>query len=1108
MKRGCLLAAIVLTLVALCAVGMVFPLKSAQAFAQTGSVRTLHERTKIYSSEYSPDYYAGCEEFDRYEFDTPSITVFTHGLGGNASHWSNVGGGFAYHSASAISKIGELLNGDFDLYIASIQNGALNLEKVFTEENIGGTHYVTVQTQRISSAERHIVVLFESNHANGLNSTVYEEFDETLDHISLQYKSLCGKLPVYNLVGHSRGGLTNIEFATNHPYNVASVISLGTPYSGATLSSVDAIMELLNYKKGEDWTNVGAEDIVNIEESIRLRNGWNAVKERYVDARLDAVAIGSVTTLEFLELFVEELKLNNEIMGGIGEEQIEIIELVISIVDLFPGFTNLMLQIANGFCIVQSDLGYGNYDFLFEGVTYEETEEILNLVEMINGEIVVMDDLFIDLNSQLANGYKFSDQVGYNGFTRYLKAFGAEDYNGGRSVPSSPAVVHNLECMNGVYTEFIADTLTFGNRQNHILTLNDETEGTLIEANGNTLTFQPTYSDKRTFTAFGSGISVYEYQSLENGILTKIAEGESNVTFQAEAGKTYLFLVEFESSSQNYTFEFTNKVSLGQNTITLEEGEEQAYYFEAPSEEYYTFTVVNSDAVTVDVGNGQRPFVKLDEGTWKAIVLRNTSPDQITFSLQISVPESVDQNEAFTVTETSWAKKFINTQPTRFEYQMQTGASSLTILDFSEQIIGSYTVDGSTKTYYFALDVSEPCYLFFENIDVGVSSSITYSERQFRWKIDGEVTVGTDVVFRQNESHTVELVLDVAGEIIPVDTNLHIDGGLSHSFNQETNVIRITAEPFTDATLFLTPEAAWNFGLEIHLERKYYVSFYSDGRLIEQYVDYVGTTFTVPGVTKEHYDGVWKSNNPNITLQYHSNYTLQTESDLTFHAQWTGKRYTITYCNLYNPYGQKAIVVSPTHYIYGEETVLGYPYFSYDRPNTESPWTFIHWYTSATLSTEISIITNTTYGDVSVYAWWTWTVCDVSGSISNNGQLIDDSGYYQNWSIHTSTLIHDYNSATIITMGYTYALIDFTFVYREEDDGYQHVRFINSAGELLHAPYEYDADGSEPDTITISFAVSIALIAGQDEIIVQFDASGLGADDWYLQEYDLTVTYL
>ena len=1105
MKRGYLLAAIVLTLVTLCAAGMVFPLKSAQTFAQTGSVRTLHERTKIYSSEYSPDYYAGCEESFRYVADTPSITVFTHGLGGNASHWSNVGGGFAYHPASAISKIGELLHGDFDLYIASIQNGALNLEKVFTEENIGGTHYVTVQTQRISSAERHIVVLFESNHANGLNSTVYEEFDETLDHISLQYKSLCGKLPVYNLVGHSRGGLTNIEFATNHPYNVASVISLGTPYSGATLSSVDAIMEMLGYKKDGEWINVGAEDILNMEESIRLRDGWNAVKERYVDARLDAVAIGSVTTLEFLELFVEDLRL----YGYIDDSTIEVIEGVIQVANLFPGFTNLILQILNGLCSVVNSFGYGNYEFLSEsGVTFEETREILKLVEMINGEIVVMDDLFIDLNSQLANGYKFSDQVGYNGFARYLKAFGAEDYNGGRSVPSSPAVVHNLECMNGVYTEFIADTLTFGNRQNHILTLNDETEGTLIEANGNTLTFQPTYSGKRTFTAFGSGISVYEYQSVENGTMTKIAEGNTSVTFQAEAGKTYLFLVEFESTSQNYTFEFTDELVLGQNAIVLAGEEERVYYFEAPSEEYYTFTVVNSDAVTVDLENGQRPFAKLDDRTRKAIVLRNTSPDQITFSLQISVPETVDQNEAFTVTEISWAKKFINTQPTRFEYQMQTGASSLTILDFSGQIIGSYTVDGSTKTYYFALDVLEPCYLFFENVEEEIYSSITYSERQFRWKIDGEVTVRTDVVFRQNESHTVELVLDVVGEIIPVDTNLHIDGGLSHSFNQETNVIRITAEPFTDATLFLTPEAAWNFGLEIHLERKYYVSFYSDGRLIEQYVDYVGTTFTVPGVTKEHYDGVWKSNNPNITLQYHANYMLQTESDLTFHAQWTGKRYTITYNNLYNPYGQKAIVVSPTHYIYGEETVLGYAYFSYNHPNTESPWTFIRWYTSAALSTEISIITNTTYGDVSVYAWWTWTVCDVSGSFSNGEQLIDDSGYYQNWSIHTSTLIREYDFSTMVSMGYAHARIDFTFVYREEDDGYQHVRFINSAGELLHTPYEYDADGSEPDTITISFNVSIEWIAGQDEIIVQFDASGLGADDWYLQEYDLTVTYL
>lgn len=35
----------------------------------------------------------------------PQITVITHGLGGNASHWSNIGGEFAYDSDSIMSRL-------------------------------------------------------------------------------------------------------------------------------------------------------------------------------------------------------------------------------------------------------------------------------------------------------------------------------------------------------------------------------------------------------------------------------------------------------------------------------------------------------------------------------------------------------------------------------------------------------------------------------------------------------------------------------------------------------------------------------------------------------------------------------------------------------------------------------------------------------------------------------------------------------------------------------------------------------------------------------------------------------------------------------------------
>lgn len=50
-----------------------------------------------------------------------------------------------------------------------------------------------------------------------------------------------------------------------------------------------------------------------------------------------------------------------------------------------------------------------------------------------------MDDLFIDLNSQL--GYVFEDGISYNGFKRYTKIFGAADCTDNRAIPGQPGRV-------------------------------------------------------------------------------------------------------------------------------------------------------------------------------------------------------------------------------------------------------------------------------------------------------------------------------------------------------------------------------------------------------------------------------------------------------------------------------------------------------------------------------------------------------------------------------------------------------------------------------------------------------------------------------------------
>lgn len=51
-----------------------------------------------------------------------------------------------------------------------------------------------------------------------------------------------GKIPKVNLVGHSRGGLTNLQYALDHPDIVENLISIGTPYFGSSSAKIVKIL--------------------------------------------------------------------------------------------------------------------------------------------------------------------------------------------------------------------------------------------------------------------------------------------------------------------------------------------------------------------------------------------------------------------------------------------------------------------------------------------------------------------------------------------------------------------------------------------------------------------------------------------------------------------------------------------------------------------------------------------------------------------------------------------------------------------------------------------------------------------------------------------------
>lgn len=222
--------------------------------------------------------------------NAPLITVLTHGLGGEAAHWSNEGDDkFACDKDSIFGRLEtELLRNDgsganvywavmrssnaFQLYDLNdinnqtVKNGGTNSEYI--------EYYRSHTTNAITDISKHIILIFESSVPDEYNYKVYEEFNYMLSKIIYDVKLLSGgELPRINLIGHSRGGLTNLQYALDHPDLVASMFSLGTPYFGSDTASTDLGAEIC---AGESKVVPnGLYDIINRDIYLDYFNRWN-----------------------------------------------------------------------------------------------------------------------------------------------------------------------------------------------------------------------------------------------------------------------------------------------------------------------------------------------------------------------------------------------------------------------------------------------------------------------------------------------------------------------------------------------------------------------------------------------------------------------------------------------------------------------------------------------------------------------------------------------------------------------------------------------------------------------------------------------------------------
>ena len=459
--------------------------------------------------------------------DTPQITVFTPGYGSNASYFMhNKGFKYTYVKNSMpasiyrtfggtdsavdtkaviykvyVSEIDEIKNeymnnftkdelasenvSDDDedvgsdagasslrgLYksVAGMSNGIPTDSRIVFEKTypLGGNNDI------VSDFDKNIILMFEPQNPQQSNDYVYAQLEYILDSVSYEYKLAKGVLPAYNLIGHSRGGNTNMQYALGHPFNVYRLYSMGTPYNGSAFGSAEIggehpFLTIADMKKvitydgaSEPDFTPGICDILNAELNESYKSFWNNNYESF--RHIDFTPIGSYVSIGFfLQLFVR----GKENYKNYGENKALIVAVqnALAVIEDVAGIYAYTKPDVLKFFAVTAALDVVK-DVLKSsfGTESEPWIKIISNLRTINVNyphigsrfapfLLLADDLFIDLDSQIA--------LGYRGTNVQVKLMGSRDQIESGMCIEAYGVAHNLEPHNPDIIKYVTERIS------------------------------------------------------------------------------------------------------------------------------------------------------------------------------------------------------------------------------------------------------------------------------------------------------------------------------------------------------------------------------------------------------------------------------------------------------------------------------------------------------------------------------------------------------------------------------------------------------------------------------------------------------------------------
>lgn len=424
-----------------------------------------------------------------------------------------------------------------------------------------------ISSNELENSLRHYVIVFSTTMSDEINDGVYYDFNYMVSVAVKQIKDFDPnhELPSVNLIGHSRGGITNLQYALNHSDLVESIYSLGTPYLGTTMGSIHEYFYSLGLFRDDIPFPIGEADIIDENTYNEYYNRWNDnYEELYKD--INVLALGSYSDLDFLlyslitlvlkdkgeTLSKEEYLAIKGILMGVytasllsgGEVSKTILKIVVSTV-----LTNVLFELQ----------GRNNPEL----ETSPALEGILNVAHLITNEIDfslndfefnIYDDMCVDLDSQLGKDSYTNKQ--YKGFNTYVKKYEFNDVVDLDRVvsKSAPAVPHNLEPLDVELLGVIVSNIRMNTKNSNGYIVSDSNnEVKIIRYIGNstsdTLEIPSTINGK---TVTSIGVSAFSNNFGDNINIRNVVIPNTIKIIEDRAFKNneYLENITFESGSQ------------------------------------------------------------------------------------------------------------------------------------------------------------------------------------------------------------------------------------------------------------------------------------------------------------------------------------------------------------------------------------------------------------------------------------------------------------------------------------------------------------------------------------------------------------------------------